>query len=205
MAELTVDGLGELTSPAANDEIGIWDVSAGQYLKIRRDTLVGGTITGGGTIALGGYTLTVPATGTVVLVGTAQTITAAHSFSAPQTFTAGIYVGNNGNQLRRYDTGIGNWSMVEVFSLADSATYQFSAKPSGMILIVDVSSGHVGVFTARGGGNATAEAFESGTNFSATKDTANSINFYYDTSAYYIQNKRGSSRNLSVLVLGTIS
>ncbi len=67
MAELTVDGLGELTSPAANDEIGIWDVSAGQYLKIRRDTLVGGVITGGGTVATGGYTLTVPATGTAVL------------------------------------------------------------------------------------------------------------------------------------------
>jgi len=68
MAELTVDGLGELTSPAANDEIGIWDVSAGQYLKIRRDTLVGGTITGGGTVATGGYTLTVPATGTAALL-----------------------------------------------------------------------------------------------------------------------------------------
>ena len=67
MAELTVDGLGELTSPAANDEIGIWDVSAGQYLKIRRDTLVGGTITGGGTVATDGYTLTVPSTGTAVL------------------------------------------------------------------------------------------------------------------------------------------
>ncbi len=68
MAELTVDGLGELTSPAANDEIGIWDVSAGQYLKIRRDTLVGGVITGGGTVATGGFTLTVPATGTAALV-----------------------------------------------------------------------------------------------------------------------------------------
>lgn len=69
MADLTVDALGELTSPAANDEIGIWDVSAGQYLKIQRSTLVGATITGGGTIALGGYTLTVPATGTAVVNG----------------------------------------------------------------------------------------------------------------------------------------
>ncbi len=76
MAELTVDGLGELTSPAANDEIGIWDVSAGQYLKIRRDTLVGGTITGGGTVATGGFTLTVPATGTAALLGAANQFTA---------------------------------------------------------------------------------------------------------------------------------
>lgn len=75
MAEYTVDGLSELTSPAANDEIGIWDVSANQYMKIRRSTLVGGTITGGGTVATGGYTLTVPATGTAALLATAQTFT----------------------------------------------------------------------------------------------------------------------------------
>lgn len=81
MAELTVDGLGELTSPAANDEIGIWDVSAGQYLKIRRDTLVGGVITGGGTVATGGFTLTVPATGTAVLLSGAQIITGLKTFS----------------------------------------------------------------------------------------------------------------------------
>jgi hypothetical protein len=76
MAEQTVDGLGELTSPAVNDEIGIWDVSAGQYLKIRRDTLVGGTLVGGGTVATGGYTLTVPATGTAALREVANTFTA---------------------------------------------------------------------------------------------------------------------------------
>ena len=78
MADLSVDGLGELSSPAANDEIGIWDVSAGQYLKIQRSTLVGGTITGGGTIATGGFTLTVPATGTAAL------LTSANLFSAGQ-------------------------------------------------------------------------------------------------------------------------
>jgi len=75
MADLTVDALGELASPAANDEIGIWDVSAGQYLKIQRSVLVGGVITGAGTIATGGFTLTVPATGTAALLGTAQSFT----------------------------------------------------------------------------------------------------------------------------------
>lgn len=68
MAVETVTALAELTSPAANDEIGIWDVSAGEYKKIQQSNLVGATITGGGTVALGGYTLTVPATGTVGLV-----------------------------------------------------------------------------------------------------------------------------------------
>lgn len=73
MAVETVSALTELTSPAANDEIGIWDVSAGEYKKIQQSNLVGATITGGGTIALGGYTLTVPATGTAALLGTANT------------------------------------------------------------------------------------------------------------------------------------
>lgn len=68
MAVETVSALTELTSPASNDEIGIWDVSAGEYKKIQKSNLVGATITGGGTIALGGYTLTVSATGTAALV-----------------------------------------------------------------------------------------------------------------------------------------
>lgn len=81
MATETVTALDELTSPAANDEIGIWDVSAGQYMRITRANLVGGSITGGGTVATGGYTLTVPATGTAALLGTAQTFSAAQTFS----------------------------------------------------------------------------------------------------------------------------
>jgi len=76
MAVETVDALTELASPATNDEIGIWDVSAGQFKKIQVANLIGATITGGGTIALGGYTLTVPATGTAALLATANTFTA---------------------------------------------------------------------------------------------------------------------------------
>lgn len=73
MAVETVTVLTELTSPAANDEIGIWDVSAGEYKRIQQSNLVGATITGGGTLATGGYTLTVPATGTAALLGTLNT------------------------------------------------------------------------------------------------------------------------------------
>lgn len=100
MATETVTALDELTSPAANDEIGIWDVSAAQYMRITRANLVGGTITGGGTVATGGFTLTVPATGTANLIGTAQTI------SALKTFSAGISFGNE--TLAAYD--VGTWT-----------------------------------------------------------------------------------------------
>ena len=68
MANLTIDGLGELQAPDDGDFVGIWDVSAGQFLKVHRSLLVGATITGGGTIALGGKTLTVSDTGTAALL-----------------------------------------------------------------------------------------------------------------------------------------
>ncbi len=115
MAEYTVDGLAELASPAANDEIGIWDVSAGQYLKIRRDTLVGGTVTGGGTIATGGYTLTVPATGTAALITTG-------------TWTPQLYFGGGATGLT-YSNRSGNYVRVGnlVFLVG---FFQLSAKGS---------------------------------------------------------------------------
>ena len=73
---ITVHDLNELLTHAQDDKILIWDVSAGQSMKIQRSTLIGALLTGGGTVATGGYTFTVPATGT------------AQSFTAAQTFTA---------------------------------------------------------------------------------------------------------------------
>lgn len=70
MTDTTINGLAiENTTPTANDLVGLWNVAAGRYEKIKRSNLVGGTITGGGTLALGGYTLTAPGTGTVALIG----------------------------------------------------------------------------------------------------------------------------------------
>jgi hypothetical protein len=108
MAEYTVDGLAELSSPAANDEIGIWDVSAGQYLKIRRDTLVGGTVTGGGTIATGGYTLTVPATGTAALITTG-------------TWTPQLLFGYSGAGIT-YGLRTGNWCRIGSLIFVEAIT-----------------------------------------------------------------------------------
>lgn len=107
MAEYTVDGLTELTSPAANDEIGIWDVSAGQYLKIRRNTLVGGTITGGGTVATGGFALTVPATGTAALISTGTWMP--------------TMIGDTTTGIQTYNTQIGHY--VRIGSLVVARFY----------------------------------------------------------------------------------
>jgi hypothetical protein len=54
-------------SVATDDQLLVWDTSAGATRKISQANLVGGAITGNGTIATGGFTLTVPATGTAAL------------------------------------------------------------------------------------------------------------------------------------------
>ncbi|MBP8294183.1 MAG: hypothetical protein KAX65_15510 [Caldilineaceae bacterium] len=129
MADLTVDGLGELSSPAANDEIGIWDVSAGQYLKIRRDTLVGGVITGGGTVATGGNTLTVPATGTAALLATANIFTAGqiiNQSSIPLKFQAGgvdlVTFYNTGIAFSPYDNGTSWAAFIQIGRNSNAST-----------------------------------------------------------------------------------
>lgn len=122
VTELTALG----TTPASNDRIGIYDVSASQYKYVTPAQLlalyvtgagvvatggytltVGGTstingsvvgnMTGSGTIATGGFTGTLPATGTFSLLGTAQT------YSALKTFSSGISLG--AETLDTYDEG----------------------------------------------------------------------------------------------------
>jgi hypothetical protein len=60
---------------ASNDEIPIWDVSAGTQLKITRANLIGALLTGGGTINTGGVTLTLTGGGTLDLGGGSLAVT----------------------------------------------------------------------------------------------------------------------------------
>jgi hypothetical protein len=86
MADVTIAGLStELVTPGANDWIGIWDIAAGQYKKIKRSNLVGVNVIGGGSIDLGGFTLQVPASGVAALLGSAQTFTAKQTLAAGAT------------------------------------------------------------------------------------------------------------------------
>ena len=85
MADVTINGLTETTTPGASDFVGIWDVGAGQFKKVKRSNLVGATITGVGTIATGGYTLTVPATGTAALLDRANAFTTYQTITSSTT------------------------------------------------------------------------------------------------------------------------
>ena len=79
MAVETIPDMTELTSPATDDQIPIWDYSAQTQKWISKANFMGGSLTGGGTVATGGFTLTVPATGTAALLGTANVFTAAQT------------------------------------------------------------------------------------------------------------------------------
>lgn len=193
MAELTVDGLGELTSPAANDEIGIWDVSAGQYLKIRRDTLVGGTITGGGTVATGGFTLTVPATGTLALLGTANVFTAAQ-----QVVGASV-----GARVAASGTGAG---VVHVAPLRSNSVallngQAFTITFDGDSALLSVTAGYGALLFATYVSATVVELADPDTVIPAFFEVTKGANSRVVT----IKNVSGSSRNVAVLAVGAIT
>jgi len=166
MAELTVDGLGELTSPAANDEIGIWDVSANQYMKITRSTLVGATLTGGGTVATGGYTLTVPATGTAALLATAQTFTKKQTI-APDSNTIGLQISQPGGNV-------------------NSAALYITRNAAGAAELATLSSGYNYLYIyAADVGNGSGQFVQVGRNTNASTPAAAHIDLEDKSGQYY--------------------
>ncbi len=85
-------------------------------------------------------------------------------------------------------------------SLADNATLALGYDIK-FIFIVDATNGNGALFMLRGGVNSVQEIFDPSAVFTATKDTASSFNVYYESSNYYIQNKRGAARNLALFTL----
>ena len=85
MANKTINEFTVLSGAiATDDEVLIWDTSAGVTRKITKANLMGGAITGGGTIATAGFTLTGTKSGNVLV-----------STETPTTWTPGIAFGGN--------------------------------------------------------------------------------------------------------------
>lgn len=190
---VTVHDLSELMTPAQDDEILIWDVSAGQAMKIKRSVLIGALLTGGGTVATGGFTLTVPATGTPALLALAQ------SFTAQQTFTSNTRVRpHEASNLWSIDASHGAGAVVPntyVFQLSADHTF------AGLVLIVNDTDGQAGLFLCAGG--QVVEIADGGSVYSKTKDTGSSTNVYYDggSQEYRIQNNTGASRTYHIFTV----
>lgn len=77
-------------------------------------------------------------------------------------------------------------------SLAQDAVADLGVSNSfiGFVFVTNRSSARSAIFEIQGGVNATAEVSDPGGIFSATKDTATSVNVYWETDRYKIQNKR---------------
>lgn len=90
---------------------------------------------------------------------------------------------------------------AEGISVAVDGTINLGAAPKGMILVSVAEDNDSAIYALRGGATPTEVSDPSGI-FTNTKDSATSINIYYDTDGYYLQNKRGGSRTVRLVLIG---
>jgi len=90
------------------------------------------------------------------------------------------------------------------FTLANDASVAIGTTTMlGRLTVVTTSVDNTWAdFNVRGTNNVTAEIADPQGVYTITKDNAGTTNVYWDTSAYYIQNKRGTSRNYRIILLG---
>ena len=88
------------------------------------------------------------------------------------------------------------------FSMADAAVVTIGNLVA-LVEVVDATQANVGLFFIRGGVNSVQEIYDPSGIFTTTKDSANSINVYYETSTYKIQNKRGGTRSIALNIRDT--
>jgi len=88
--------------------------------------------------------------------------------------------------------------------LASNATAQiFNGGSFGTLFVHDQSAGVTAIYMLRGGGHATAEISDVFGSFTNTKGTVTSINIYWDTTAYFIQNTNAASHTIDMVLLGS--
>jgi len=71
----------------------------------------------------------------------------------------------------------------------------------GLLFLLDMTNGYVACFSIQGGLQATQEIFDPSSKFTAAKNGATSINVYWETSSYYVQNYSGVSKNVAMFLL----
>ena len=113
-------------SVANDDEIWIWDVSAGQLKKTTRAELIGGA-----------YVLIVPASGTVDLLGVAQTFTAEKTFAPAGTTTKPVII----NVPASNSVAATEWQYA---GSARAGMYQFAATSQMQLLATDTGADGIG-------------------------------------------------------------
>lgn len=189
----TIHDKSDLGTGIANaDEVPVWDVSAGNTRMVSRANFVGATLTGGGTVATGGFTLTVPQTGTAALRDAANTFTGVQTVPRLEVDDANHYIDTDAAGALAFTS--------QRISMLDNATIALGMFIE-FVFVLDASTGNGALFLLRGGVNSVQEIFDPSAVFTTTKDTAASYNVYYEAGNYYIQNKRGGTRNVTLFTL----
>ena len=147
-------------------------------------------------------------TSTGTIVGVSQTLSNSLTFANRFRIVdngvngAGRFTDISGNNT--YDITLADWGTTlsaEEVTVADNAVLQGPATAIGTLTIALGTDNNVGVFILTSAG-APVEVSDPGTFFSVTKDTASSVNVYYETGAYRIQNLRGGARAMRILLIG---
>lgn len=192
MADKTINDLASLATPANDDLVGVWDTSAGQFVKVRRDVLNGGVLTGGGTVATAGFTLTLPATGTAALLGTQQV------YTARETFQGGIVSGTQ--------TGVGDdtaFSITPPSSNGIFVLWTANLNTAAGAVYFRTLTGSAGQCALIASGPSTIVSTTTDTVLAGTTGTDGRVTISANApdAKIYIENRSGGSRNFSWLFI----
>lgn len=200
MADLKITQLTTLAAiPASGDWLPIVDVSdttmsaGGTTKKIAASRFVNTNadktfVTGDGTEGV------LPVAGTVAVVSRANT------WSASQAFTAGLTLATTGAKLTQPLSNVVNLISPDV-SLASNGTITINSSTFyGLFVVSSSSTGRSAIFLTDGAG--VTIVAQNATSFTTTPDNPNTTNVYRSGGDLICQNKTGSTRSYSFVLIG---
>ena len=140
-------------------------------------------------VILGTLPSTDTAAGSVIRIPSGGYISAQNAANTANAIIAGTDANNN--------TLVG----FNAVSLAQNAVRLVRTGGYGLLVVVNTSAARSALFCLTAGGAST-ELLDPGTAFSATKDNGTTINVYYDTDGYYVQNKTAGAASIGTILLG---
>lgn len=124
----------------------------------------------------------------------------AGTFTAAQIIN-GIQIGGT-TAPALYQVAAGHDRFIPTtMSLANAATYSIAVGTLGFVYVYNTTAGTGGLFLLRGGVNSVLSVYAS-TGFSATYNTASSVNVAYN-SGYVVQNNTGGTISLWIMAISS--
>jgi hypothetical protein len=124
-----------------------------------------------------------------------------------RTTADGAWRISNNAQSNTFDMILADWGTTlsaEAVSVANGATLNLGTAPRGFLYIEAVTENAGAIYRLNGGANTVSEVNDVGTLFTVTKDNASTVNIYFLTDHYELQNNR-ATQNFRVLLIGGTS